>query len=169
MQPHINLISNCFLSHKHGIQIYFLWMWNPCGGELLALCWRRGSECGLTLEELFCWDLCWGEGVQGKKVIKFLFLALQVSVNPAYQASELEFVLRKVRMAWTLCWRGHGADELLKIWVYGKSWLENRAGVGCVEGTKLKFRGHISCCSLWLMENCCLMETALSFSSLSLC
>lgn len=62
MQPHINLIPNCFLSHKHRVQIYFLWMWNPCGGELLALCWRRGSECGLTLEELFCWDLCWGGG-----------------------------------------------------------------------------------------------------------
>lgn len=68
-----------------------------------------------------------------------------------------------------LCWRGHGAAELLRIWVCGKSWLESRAGVGCVKGVKLKFGGHISCCSLWLMENCCLMETALSFSSLSLC
>lgn len=32
-------------------------------------------------------------------MIRFLLLFLQVSVNPAYQASELEFVLRKVCMA----------------------------------------------------------------------
>lgn len=115
------------------------------------------------------------ESLLGGKVFKarrwsnFLFLALQVSVNPAYQASELEFVLRKVRMARIVCWRGwwgHGADELLKIWVYGRSRLEIRAGGGCVEGLKLQFSGHISCCSLWLPP--CLMETAVSFSSLSL-
>lgn len=50
----------------------------------------------MSLGELFCWNV---EGRVFKArvtLINFLLLPLQVSVNPAYQALELEFVLRKV-------------------------------------------------------------------------
>lgn len=48
-------------------------------------------------------SLLGGRVFKARRWSNFLFLALQVSVNPAYQASELEFVLRKVRMARIVC------------------------------------------------------------------
>lgn len=62
MWPHIDLtlgFFGCFLLCKHRIQLIFLvnvkclWWW-----ALSSACWRRGCTCGLSLGELFCWNMC---------------------------------------------------------------------------------------------------------------
>lgn len=146
---------------KHGIQLAFLmnvrslWWWalnsvSQTGEALTVTCPWENFPSGVCVRE---------EGFQGRdNWLTFLFLPLQVSVNPAYQARELEFVIRKVCVAlaaiatWFLT-RNHKSSCLLKGVVGARyrgkllvkhfstsrrgreSWAENRAGADRAKGT----------------------------------